>query len=136
MKQFTQLMNEIKHNDEYVMAALADQDINSTVKNGVVYVDKDDVTETKSIIKKMGQDYKVKPQQKGKTVLEFFKEKHPDILKDMSLVDHSSTRPDMGEISTERVRGSFASLPDLEGIAKENPFHLEGDLLTHTLMVL
>lgn len=62
MKQFTQLMNEIKHNDEYVMAALADQDINSTVKNGVVYVDKDDVTETKSIIKKMGQDYKVKPQ--------------------------------------------------------------------------
>ena len=69
-------------------------------------------------------------------MLEFFKEKHPDILKDMSLVDHSSTRPDMGEISTERVRGSFASLPDLEGIAKENPFHLEGDLLTHTLMVL
>lgn len=38
-----------------ILQRLADADINAAYKNGKIIVDKDDVTKTKSILKKLGE---------------------------------------------------------------------------------
>jgi len=51
-KSFTEYLKESR-DDDFVMQALADNDINSIVKGTKVSVSKDDVEETKAILKKM-----------------------------------------------------------------------------------
>lgn len=52
MKKFSEYLKE-SQDEEYVMQALADHDINSLVKGNKVSVSKDDIIETKSILKKL-----------------------------------------------------------------------------------
>ena len=51
---------EEKLSDEFVMQTLADADINSKIENGMVHVDKADMTQAKKILKKIGCTMSVK----------------------------------------------------------------------------
>lgn len=51
-------MNQLR--GERVLQALADKDINASIKNGEIHVSSDDVKEASAIVKKLGCKLKVK----------------------------------------------------------------------------
>jgi len=60
MMSFKEFIAEAKElDDDFVLNALADKDINAKIEGGKVLVDKDDVKQAQSIIKKIGCGKKV-----------------------------------------------------------------------------
>lgn len=59
METFKDFLNE-KMDDEVILQALADKDINAKIEKGVVYVDSDDVSSAKKVLKGIGCKMSVK----------------------------------------------------------------------------
>ena len=53
MKKFTEFLAE-SMDDEFVLGALADKDINGYIDGKTIFVDADDVKEAQKIVKKIG----------------------------------------------------------------------------------